>query len=225
MPRAKARQRKFAKAKKSAKHQAKSRKSSANRRTRSPRTVSSSPPVKVGKPIRRAPKKLAPLERDPQAVKSYEAALKSFNQQEFSKARETFQKIIENFPTEKDIVARARAHISMCVQRMARSTPGPKTAEDYYNLAIAHLNRREFDSARTAFEKALSMEPRGDHIFYGLAALESMQGQTSEALKHLQKAIQLNALNRVSAGRDPDFESLAKNPEFESLLHQESAAS
>ncbi|MBZ5551933.1 MAG: tetratricopeptide repeat protein [Acidobacteriia bacterium] len=157
-------------------------------------------------------------ERDPQAVKLYEAALKSFGSHEFARARDTFQKVIDQFPKEPDIVERARVHLNICQQRLAKGTGSAKTAEDLYNLAIIHLNRREFGEAMASLEKALALDPKGDHILYGMAALESLQGHLEPALKHLQRAIQLNPLNRMAALSDPDFEPIAPTTEFQALV-------
>jgi tetratricopeptide (TPR) repeat protein len=157
-------------------------------------------------------------ERDPQAVKLYEAALKSFSTHEFARAREAFQKVIDQFPKEPDIVERARVHLAICQQRLAKGGGGAKTAEDFYNMAVAQLNRRDFEEAQSSLEKALALDPKGDYIFYGMAALDSLRGQTEQALKHLQRAIQLNPLNRTAALNDPDFETLTHSAEFQSLV-------
>lgn len=168
---------------------------------------------------KRQTKRMIVAERDPQAVKMYEMALKNFSAHEFVKAREAFQKVIDQFPMEGDIVERSRVHLSICQQRTAKSTTGAKTAEDLYNLAIAHLNRREFEEARSGLEKALALEPKGDHILYALATMESLRGQPEEALKYLQRSIQLNPQNRTNASHDPDFEPLAPMAEFQALVH------
>lgn len=167
---------------------------------------------------KRAAKKLVVLERDPMAVKLYESALKSFNQQEFSRARDAFQRVIEQFPKETEIVERSRVHLNICLQRLTRNSGVSKTAEDHYNLAIAHLNRREFDEAQAGFEKALALNPKGDYIFYGMATLESLRGRVESALKHLQRAIEMNPMNRVTASKDTDFEPIAHLEEFQALV-------
>ena len=175
--------------------------------------------ARVRLPEKHAIKRALTAERDPQAVKLYEAALKSFSSHDFARARETFQKVIEQFPKEPDIVERARVHLSICQQRLAKGTGGAKTAEDLYNLAIAHLNRGEFGEAQAGLEKALALDPKGDHIHYGMAALESLQGHLEQALKHLQRAIQLNPWNRTAALNDPDFDTIASTSEFQTLVH------
>lgn len=166
----------------------------------------------------RKSKQVVIAERDPAAVKMYGAALKGFNSQEFARARDDFQKVIEQFPKETEVVERARVHLNICLQRLARNPAPSKTSEDYYNVAIAYLNRREFDESEAAFQKALSMNPKGDHIVYGLATLESLRGQTDLALKHLQRALHLNPANRMNASHDPDLESLFQLEEFKAMV-------
>lgn len=179
--------------------------------------------AKARPPEKRLIKRTVTPERDPQAVKLYEAALRSFASHEFAKARDSFQKVIDQFPKEPDIVERARVHLSICQQRLAKGPGGAKTSEDLYNLAIAHLNRREFGEAQTSLEKALALDPKGDHILYGIAALESLQGHLEQALKYLQRAIQLNPRNRTAAINDSDFELISPTTEFQALVHGSSA--
>jgi tetratricopeptide (TPR) repeat protein len=189
-----------------------------------PRRAQGRTPVsKTRLPEKRPVKRLMVAERDPQAVKLYETALKSFNSHEFARAREAFQRVIDQSPKEPDIVERARVHLAICQQRLAKGGSGAKTAEDFYNMAIAHLNRRDFEEAQSSLEKALALDPRGDHIIYGMAALDSLRGRAEQALKHLQRAIQLNPLNRTAAMNDPDFEPMAKSAEFQALVRGTSA--
>lgn len=157
-------------------------------------------------------------ERNPQAVKMYEAALKSFSHELYAKARDTFESIIEQFPREGEIAERSRVHLAICQQKLNRNSAGAKTADDHYNLAIAHLNRRELEQAEGFLRKALAMEPKGDHIFYGLAAVEALRGNLDQAIKNLHRAIQLNPLNRASVLHDPDFETIVQTSEFHELL-------
>lgn len=166
----------------------------------------------------RKSKQVVIADRDPAALKMYEAALRAFHAQEFARARDAFQKLIEQFPKEAEVVERSRIHLNICFQRLAQNPMPSKTSEDHYNLAVAHLNRQEYEAAEAEFQKALSKNPKGDHIVYGLAALESLRGQTDLALKHLQRAIQLNPANRVTASQDPDLESLTKLEEFKALV-------
>lgn len=180
--------------------------------------------VRGRRPEKRAVKRAIIPERDPHAIKVYEGALKHFHQEEFAKARDLFLKVIEQFPKETEIVERSRIHLTICQRYLSKGNLGPKTAEDYYNLAVAHLNRRDFEQAEAAFEKGLSMEPKGDYIFYGLASLEALRGKVDLALKHLQRAIQLNPINRSNASRDADFEALSRLPEFQELVRMPSSA-
>jgi len=163
--------------------------------------------------VKRSAKLVILAERNSQAVKMYEAALKSFSNELYAKAQEAFRDVIEQFPREGEIAERSRVHLAICQQRLSRNSAGAKTADEHYNLAIAHLNRRELDQAEGSFRKALSMEPKGDHILYGLAAVEALRGNMDPAIKNLLRAIQLNPLNRSSMLQDPDFET------FRQIIH------
>lgn len=140
---------------------------------------------------------------------------------EYEKARSAFGKIISTFADEKEVVERARIHLKLCEQKMARKPPGPKTPEEHYNLAVALMNEGEHEEAFNHLNKALKSDPNCDYVIYALAALNSRTGKLESALNNLQTAITLKPENRFLAQRDSDFEPLRQEARFISLVFPE----
>ncbi|MFB3067907.1 MAG: hypothetical protein ACE1ZI_01440, partial [Acidobacteriota bacterium] len=80
----------------------------------------------------------------------------------------------------------------------------------------------QYDQALANYSRALKLSKTDrDHILYAMAATALSVGNTDDALKHLEKAIQLNQENRFFAHNDPDFEPLTTNQEFQKLIFPE----
>ncbi len=152
------------------------------------------------------------------AVKNFEAGARYFQKQNYEKAKEIFEKLAAaSAPPE--VADRARLHLRLCQQRLGRSVPALKTAGDYYVLGVAELNARNLDVALEHLNKADKLEPNREHIRYALAAAHALQRNSDVALEHLKAAIALRPEDRFQARRDEDFESLAADPRFKSLVH------
>jgi tetratricopeptide (TPR) repeat protein len=156
-----------------------------------------------------------PDPRTKAAVKLFAEATRHFYREDFSRAKEVFEKLASGAPSE--IAARARVRISLCDRRLSRSGPAPKTPTDYYNLGVAELNARDLERAIGHLTKADKAAPRRDEIQYALAAARSLQGNAEAALEHLKTAISLRPENRFLAQHDDDFEPLRSDPRFRSL--------
>lgn len=153
------------------------------------------------------------------ALKNFETGARYFQKGSFEKAREIFEKLVVSAP--REVGDRARIHLRACEQRLSRSAPAPKTAANYYDLGIAALNARTLDSAVELLNKADKLEPNKDYVRYALAAAHALQRNTEAALEHLKAAIALRAENRYQARQDEDFQTLASEPRFRSLLRSE----
>jgi tetratricopeptide (TPR) repeat protein len=163
---------------------------------------------------------VVPAQPDPRtkaAVRMFGEAARHFHRQDFSRAKEVFEKLASGAPSE--IAARARVRIRLCESKLSRSGPAPKTPADYYNLGVAELNARDLDRAIEHLNKADKAAPRREEIQYALAAARSLQGNADAALEHLKAAITCRPENRFLAQHDGDFEPLRSDPRFQSLLH------
>lgn len=149
-------------------------------------------------------------------VRNFEAATRFFQKQQYERAREIFEKLVNGSVTE--VAERARVYLRVCERKLAHSTPVAKTATDYYTLGVAALNARNFDSAIKHLGRADKLKPNSEDIQYALAAAHALQGNTEAALEHLKTAIELRPENRFQARHDEDFESLAADPRFRSLI-------
>lgn len=149
-------------------------------------------------------------------VKSFEAAVRHFRAERFAKARQLFEKLSTS--TYSEVADRARLHLRLCEQRRSRPAPAPKTAQDYYVLAVAELNARQLESAIEHLGRADRLEPKGGHIRYAMAAAHALQGNTESALEHLKAAVTLEPRNAFQARDDEDFRALASDSRFRSLV-------
>lgn len=157
------------------------------------------------------------------AVKNFEAATRYFNQQNYAKANELFQKVKDE--ASREIAERARVHISLCEQKLAKPAPARWSPADYYNLGVAELNARNLDLAVEYLTKADKAAPNRDEIRYALAAARALQGNIEVAFEHLKAAIALRPENRFLARHDEDFEPLRSDPRYRSLIYPESNSS
>lgn len=160
----------------------------------------------------------APARR--QQLKTYEEALKYFQQQKFLRAKQLLEHVLEG--PSKELGDRAKTHLRVCEQRISRPpVPVLKTAEDHYTQGIALMNLGRWDEAREHLDRALKAAPKADHIVYAMAALDCLTGEADSAMENLKIAIQLRPENRYHARNDEDFSFLQEDPRFTELLYPE----
>lgn len=150
------------------------------------------------------------------AVKSFEVAVRNFQKRNYQKSRELFEELANSAPP--DVADRARTHLQFCLQRLGLSGISPRTAGEYHVLGVAELNARRLDAAVEHLHKARKLEPRREDIRYVLAAAHALKGESELAIEHLKTAIELRPQNRYQARTDRDFERLARDPRFQSLV-------
>lgn len=156
-----------------------------------------------------------------QAVQSYEAGLKALHERKFDKAKGLFEKVVAGLS--KELADRAAMHLSICNQNLNKSGTSFKTAEEHYDYAISLTNSGDYEGARSHLERLQKQNPNADYVWYGLAALDALQGRSMDAMKNLEQAIKLNPASRIQARNDTDFQSLFDDPRFTELLYPESA--
>ena len=150
------------------------------------------------------------------ALKNFEIATRQFQKENYQKAKEIFEKLV-NGPV-REIAERARVRLRLCTQKLNHPSASPKAAEDYYNLAVAALNFRKLDLAIEYLTSADRLGPSQEHIRYALAAAHALHGNTDAALEHLKASISLRSANRFHARHDSDFQSLAADSRFIQLV-------
>jgi hypothetical protein len=154
------------------------------------------------------------------ALKAFELAMKAFNRQNFTGAKEAFEQLIERYSVETEIVARVRTYLNICIQRLAPPKALPRNTDVLYNEGVIELNKGHIEKAIDLFERALKLQPQADYVLYSLAAAQARSGAVVEALTNLRRSIEFDKLllNRVRARRDPDFSQLYENREFQELV-------
>jgi tetratricopeptide (TPR) repeat protein len=225
------------KGKKSSKPAAKKRssgsvKAAAARKKAAPaRPVRPGRPVRAEKPAEAEAKKASTIKSLPEpshllrytkttsaALGLLEKGIKLIFQKEFKKARMEFKTLIETYPVEAEILARARTYMRICDREEASHKKPIIATDQLYTLGVMEHNRGDYMNAVSFFRHSLEKNPTSDHIYYSLAASFAMKGDTAQALLNLQKAIELNEENRVYAKNDSDFTSLHGEKEFGELV-------
>jgi len=155
-----------------------------------------------------------------QQLKSYEEALRLFQDQKYSRAKQALEQALGG--PSKELRERAGVHLRICEQRIARvSEPVLKSAEDHYTQGIALMNLGRWDESREHLDRARKAAPKADHIVYAMAALDCLTGEADSAMENLKVAIQLRPENRYHARNDEDFKFLQEDPRFTELLYPE----
>ena len=158
-----------------------------------------------------------------QAMKLYAEAIKQFNRQSYRRAKEVFEKILTG--PSRELADRARVHLAICDQRMQRTAPVHlRSADDHYHFAVSQINAGNYEDARGHLEKARKLSPKADHVYYALASVHALTGETDEALGLLAQAIKLRPENRYHARHDADFRLLQDEPRFQELIYPDRPA-
>lgn len=148
---------------------------------------------------------LTPGARQKQA---WSDAMRLFGERRFGDAIAHFEAVAAG--PDSQIADKARSYREIC----ARKTSGDdalqlRTAEDHFNYGVERMNARDLQRARHHLERALALDPRGDHIYYTLALCSGFGGDGNGACENLKYAIALEPRNRILARQDAEFASLA----------------
>jgi tetratricopeptide (TPR) repeat protein len=74
----------------------------------------------------------------------------------------------------------------------------PAEPAGWANWGLLSLRQRNFDPSAERLERARSLAPENDQIFYLIGLLESSRGRSAEAVAALRKAIELNPKNLIA---------------------------
>jgi tetratricopeptide (TPR) repeat protein len=152
------------------------------------------------------------------ALALLERGIKLIYRKEFKKARGELKALLEGYPAESEILARARSYLQICDREEAAHKKPVIGNDQLYTLGVMEHNRGDFDKAILLFRQSLEKNLGSDHIYYSLAASLAMKGDLAEAFRNLRKAAEMNEENRVYAKNDPDFASLHDQKEFGDLI-------
>jgi len=152
------------------------------------------------------------------ALALLERSIKLIYQKEFKKARSELKSLLESFPSESEILARARSYLQICERDETVHRRPVLGNEQLYTLGVMEHNRGDFEKAVAYFRNALDKNQTSDHVYYSLAASLAMKGESAEAIRNLRQAVELNEDNRIYAKNDSDFAPLHGQKEFDDLV-------
>jgi tetratricopeptide (TPR) repeat protein len=152
------------------------------------------------------------------AVKRLEAGMKSLLQGQYAKAAKEFEAILKAPPPDMNMTARARQYLETCKAHLERKPAAPKTTEDLYLHGVMQMNEGDLEGALEAFNTAAKKDPEDDRLAYGLAAVHAQGGKVEAAIEALQRAVEINAANRIFAKNDSDFTPLRVHREFQDIV-------
>ena len=193
------------------------------RKTAAPRAIPKEtrknvPIMRSTPPPEHPPRLLGDTKSTAAALSLLEKAIKFIFSQDVRRARAEIKALLEAYPGEKEILARARSYLQICDREDAALHKPTVTGDQLYTFGVVEHNRGNYDSAISVFNQLLAKQPDTDYLYYALAASFALKGEVEPALANLRKAIGLNESNRVYAKNDPDFISLHEQREFADLV-------
>jgi tetratricopeptide (TPR) repeat protein len=147
-----------------------------------------------------------------------EKGIEYIYRKDYRKARAELNSLLESYPSEAEILARARSYLRICDREEALQKKQAITGDQLYGLGVLEHNRGNYDEAISYFLKSLERHPDADYIYYSLAASMAMKGDLDGSLDNLRRAIELNEDSRVYAKNDADFSVLQTRKEFADLV-------
>jgi Flp pilus assembly protein TadD len=126
-----------------------------------------------------------------------------YNQKDFSKAIQAYQKVIELDPTYVEaynnlgIIYQMIGDVDRAFGAYQKSTEiNPKYEKGYNNLGILLLLKGRYEEASEAFQKALAVNSNNIESYIHLGVLFKKKGQWQEAIESYQKALAIDPLHR-----------------------------
>ena len=151
------------------------------------------------------------------AIELYERAMEALQRRDLGVAATRFQKVIREFPEERELHERSRRYLEVC-ERHRAPAPAPKTIEERVYAATLAVNAGSQQEALQHLEAALAEAPDSEQVQYMLAVALAAAGDASVAVTHLHRAIELNPDNRFLARHESSFDVLNDHEAFQQLL-------
>ena len=151
------------------------------------------------------------------AVGLYEQALEALQRRELRVAARRFEKVIKDFPEERELHERSRRYLQVC-ERSTTPAPAPQGLEERVYAATLALNAGSEQEALEHLEAAVSEAPDSEQVQYMLAVARAAAGDETTAVTHLLRAIELNPDNRFLARHEPSFETLQEDEAFKRMI-------
>ena len=150
-------------------------------------------------------------------MQQWQQAMELFGQRKFAVAQAKFTEAASG--PAAHIADKARSYAQICARKTDAGDVNLHTADDHFNYGVERLNARDMDVARRHLDRALVLEPNGEHILFTLALCCGLLGDGTGAYENLRRAIVLEPRNRILARQDPEFLALANQvPAVRTLL-------
>ena len=143
----------------------------------------------------------------------------SLQRHRYADASAQFSALVSGFPTERELLDRARVYLDLCQRELKRQPSVPVTVEERLTTATAALNNADTARASELAQSVLSDAPQHDLALYLMAVVEARRGATESALGFLSRAVSASPEVRAQARHDADFEALRELEGFRQLLH------
>jgi len=164
------------------------------------------------------PRLLRPTKTTSAALALLQKGIELIFQKEFRKARTELKTLLETYPGEMDILARARSYIQICDREEVAQKKPAVTTDQLYTLGVMEHNKGNYEKAISYFIQSLENHPQADYIYYSVAASQAMKGDLAQSIENLRKAVELNEDSRIYAKNDSDFSALQNQKEFMELV-------
>jgi len=133
----------------------------------------------------------------------FNSGVSFYNQREFSKAIQAYQKVIELDPTYVEaynnlgIIYQMMGDVERAFESYRKSTEiNPRYEKGYNNLGILLLLKGRNEEALEAFQKALVINSNNIESHINLGILFKKKGEWGKAIESYQKALAINPLHR-----------------------------
>jgi Flp pilus assembly protein TadD len=137
------------------------------------------------------------------ALIHFNSGVSFYNQREFSKAIQAYQKVIELDPTYIEaynnlgIIYQMVGDVERAFESYQKSTEiNPRYEKGYNNLGILLLLKGRNEEALEAFQKALAINSNNIESHINLGILFKKKGEWEKAIESYRKALAINPLHR-----------------------------
>jgi len=152
------------------------------------------------------------LGREP-LLETYEEALQALHGGKGDKAKKLFTQVAEECD-QPELAERARQYLEICG---AQGESDDAQIEDDFLAAVYEKNRGNFDRVLEIVRKG-GRTGKDDRFAYLEASVHALGDRLGDAAESLERAIELDAKNRVYAFHDPDFAALRDSSEHADLF-------
>jgi len=109
------------------------------------------------------------------ALSLLEKAIKLIFWKDFRRARAEIKALMETYPGEKEILAKARSYLLICDREEAALRKPAVTGDQLYMFGVVEHNRGNYESAISVFNQLLAKQPDADYLYYAMQYVH-MQG-------------------------------------------------